>query len=91
MSYTREIAFRDYVIQFEYEMKKDNWLNLLGWTVYEGDTEVLIPCQVEADYIERELWDWLDNEWFDNASNYKEDAHAEQMERRASFMEDYGD
>ncbi len=86
MSYQKEIPFRDYIITFEYDVNEG--LNLLNWTAYEGNNEITIPCRVESEFIEKQLHNWLDNEWYHNGSNYIEDVYIDRMERRLNMLED---
>lgn len=72
MSYTKEISFRDYTINFEYRYNDyPQCLGLNSWTAYIGDNEVSIPCSVESEFIENKLIDWLDWEFARHGGEYR--------------------
>ena len=87
MSYEKEISFRDYDIVFEFEVEEDG-LYLLNWIAYCGVEEVLIPCRIESEFIEKELNKYLDSEWVSNGYDYLMDREMDRAERRLAFMED---
>lgn len=72
--YSKTKAFRDYLIDFDYDLDVQNQaLSLVSWKAYQDDTARDIPCAVESQFIERELYKWLDAEFSRNGDNYLED------------------
>ena len=87
MSYTKQISFRNYQIEFEYDyLSYPECLVLKSWTAYIGPNEIEIPCRVESDFIESNLINWIDNEWAMNGSNYIKDYVDSLSEKRYAIL-----
>lgn len=81
--YSKEISFRDYVIVFEYTYNTyPECLGLSKWTAYIGPNEIEIPCVVESEFIETQLVDYLDREFRENGTNYREEYLAYLAEKK---------
>lgn len=71
MTYTKEISFRDLTIEFDYNLQQGHQaLVLEAWRAFDGPNEVALPCAVEVQFIERQLYKWLDEEFSEKAQNY---------------------
>jgi hypothetical protein len=54
--YTKEIRFQDYLIEIEYYLlSTEDRAMLFEYTVYQNNTEVLIPCRLEAEFIQKRV------------------------------------
>lgn len=73
MSYEAEISYRDYTIEFEYNYDPEGFLYLVSWEAFDGNNSIQIPCRVESEFIEKQLNQWLDNEYDKNCFNYAQD------------------
>lgn len=67
MSYNKSLSWRDYEIDFEYEFDSQG-LVLVSWNTQED-----IICVVESQFIERQIYKWLDEEFSKNSDNYLKD------------------
>lgn len=85
MSYTKEIQYRDYSIVFDYDLDKETTTLVLGsFDVFEGTDEVGVLSSLEIQFIEREIYKWLDEEIKLNGENYVQDYLDSLQEKRYS-------
>lgn len=54
--YTKEIKFQDYLIEIDYYLlSTEDRAMLYEYRVYQNNTEVLIPCRLEAEFVEKRV------------------------------------
>ena len=82
MSYTKILNWRDHQIEFEYDYQQEG-LVLLSWKCEEE-----IPCGVESQFIERQIYKWLDSEWAENGLNYYKDFLDHLAQKRYDILQE---
>lgn len=74
MSYDKVIKSEGYEVLFEYSYDHhEQKLKIDSWDAWEGNKQILIADVSVSEAIEKDINNWLKNEFENNAHNYEDD------------------